>query len=184
MNKLIKISKKGKAQQEMVGFVIIILLVVVAGVIFLGIWLRGDSNNKNLKESAEMSYFLSSSLRFTTECYRAQESGFRNLEDLLGDCYNGRQCDNALNACEIANKTFFELLGAAKDSNSFQAENLKLEFFYTQNLSDLSSRIPINGLSTLEIGNKTGCNSWKASQNSISLSGGVMVVAFELCKKS
>ena len=62
-----KIDNK-KGQQEMVGFIVIVLIIVIAGVIFLGIYLRGDKKINTL--DAEISNFLIASSRYTSDCYK------------------------------------------------------------------------------------------------------------------
>ena len=127
--------RKNKGQQEIVGFMIIVVLVIIVGVVFLGVFLRQD--NKVVTDDAEMENFLVSSLRYTSDCYRNEETKFKTLGELMSDCYKSRTCSNGKNACEVLNKNYADVLKIVKESNSFGGvESLKLRFYSTLNASD------------------------------------------------
>jgi len=100
-----------KAQNEIVGFVLIVVLVVVIGVIFLGISLR-KAHPVSVKD-AELSSFLESGMRYTSECAVSYEPDYDNMQDLIKSCYNNRNCRNNLSACDVLNLTYTEMLKAS-----------------------------------------------------------------------
>jgi len=87
-----------RAQEEMVGFVLIVVIVVIIAVIFLGISLRKPGTTASQK-SEEVNSFLSSISYYTTDC-EIDVSYPRTIGDLVRDCKDNKQCvDNRL-ACE------------------------------------------------------------------------------------
>ena len=109
--------KRKKAQEEMIGFAIIIVLVSVILLAFLGFSLSHSSSEK--VQSYEVEGFLYSSLQFTTSCdgYNSNLS----LQKLIFQCYSKRDCLSGGNPCEILNETLKGILNASwpiYDNNS------------------------------------------------------------------
>lgn len=101
--------KNKQGQEEMVGFVLIIVLVAVIALVFLAITLRKPAVTS---KSGEIAAFLESSLSYTTTCQPSPEQTY-NLQELTGACYNGETClDNTL-ACDILNETAVKLVEIA-----------------------------------------------------------------------
>ena len=94
-----------KAQEEIVGFVIVVVIVAVVFLILLGIFLRSDINES--VESREVYQFLESLMEYTTEC----EIGENNIdiEDLIQECYEGESC-NGKDSCEVLNSSLISIL--------------------------------------------------------------------------
>lgn len=84
------ISKPSRSQEEMVGFVLIILLVVVVGLVFLGYSLRHKMPST---ENVEVRSMIDSILEYTTNCtpYGVVPDTVR---DLIKACYVKEQCPN------------------------------------------------------------------------------------------
>jgi hypothetical protein len=98
-----------KAQQEMVGFVLIVVLVVVGLMVFLVISLRSSPETQDSLEVANM---LDALMKHTTRCAAVFEPQFDRLEDLFKRCYNGGRCGNLDRlACDVLNET---LVGAVQ----------------------------------------------------------------------
>ncbi|MBU0466485.1 MAG: hypothetical protein KJ718_04020 [Nanoarchaeota archaeon] len=76
---------KKKAQEEMVGFVLIMLVVAVVFLVFLGIYLR-QATNAEPTSSAEISQFLEAAFEITTECGTPFP---RKLRDVILMCDTG-----------------------------------------------------------------------------------------------
>lgn len=96
-------NKKIKAQQEMVGFVLIVVLVVVVLMVFLVISLRQD---KEPIDSLEVSNILNSLMKYTTSCAIVFEPQYDNVEMLFKSCYENDQCSNLnKNSCDYLNET-------------------------------------------------------------------------------
>ena len=107
--------KNKRAQEEMVGFVLIMIIVAVIFLVFLGIFLsQRDSETKI--ESADVSQFLDAALEYTTTC--SQNSGYTylSLEDAIISCYKGEICEKdgvSASTCEIAELVFKDLIESA-----------------------------------------------------------------------
>lgn len=101
--------KMKKAQEEMVGFVVIIVLVTVIALVFLSFSIRKTSE---VVDSKEVESFLHSSLLYTSDC----EVSSRNYDfrDLIKGCYSKEKCDSEEDICEILKQTADNLI-----SNSF-----------------------------------------------------------------
>lgn len=82
-----------KAQEEMVGFVLIVVLVAVIFLIFMGIAFRQAVNTPE-KQSKDVSEFLDSVMQYTTECslnYAPSDIGdlmIKYAEDNTTKCVN------------------------------------------------------------------------------------------------
>lgn len=102
------IRKKG--QEEIVGFVLIIVIVTVVFLVFLGISLRKGGETSGVKsESTEVYQFLESSMEFTTECAVRFENDVSILGELFEECYSGTKCLNEEMACDVLNKSLNEI---------------------------------------------------------------------------
>ena len=89
---------KNKAQQEMVGFVLIVALVMVSLMVFLIISLRQSPTESS---SVEAGNLLNALMKQTTTCAIVFVPQYDSFEDLFKSCYNEDTCEN-LNkeACE------------------------------------------------------------------------------------
>ena len=97
-----------KAQEEIVGFVLIVLLVSVIAVVFLAINVRKPSEKL---PSAEIESFLQSSMKYSSECLITAERRY-TFKDLIVSCAeNNEKCMNGKSACETMNYTANNLLG-------------------------------------------------------------------------
>ena len=103
-----------KAQEEIVGFVLIVILVAVIAVIFLGISLRNPSSTSI--ESQQIASFLSSASQVTTEC-EIPLTVKNNIGQLIVKCFEGDICadeeSNRVSACETLENTLKEIMQAS-----------------------------------------------------------------------
>jgi len=172
-----------RSQQEIVGFALIIIIVVIVGVIFLGIYLRKDK--PIVTDDAEINNFIMSSLRYTTDCYKDYDTDFKSLGDLVKYCYDGTKvtCMNSQTGCQAVNSTYSWMLKklwpTGKDRPIRYA---KVAFYYQQNLSDENSRTPFG--EKLIIGNLTSCGTIKSGHDTININSGDLVVELEICRTS
>lgn len=84
--------KHKKAQQEMIGFILIVVLVVVGMMIFLVISLKNQGGEDS--GSLEASNLLDALLRYTTDCAIVFEPQYDTFEDLFKSAYHGDTCSN------------------------------------------------------------------------------------------
>jgi len=97
-----------KAQEEIVGFALIIILVVIILLVFLSISLK-NPKQENVQDY-EVENFLQSILQYTTDCQGYRED-FRNIEDLIFDCKNGEHClVDGRKACDVLGNTSKEII--------------------------------------------------------------------------
>lgn len=110
-----KMKRNKKAQEEMVGFVLIMVVVAVIFLVFLGIFVS-QRNSETKIESADVSQFLDAALEYTTTC--SQNSGYTylSLEDAIISCYKGEICEKegvSTSACEVVESVFKDLIESA-----------------------------------------------------------------------
>ncbi len=110
-------------QQEMVGFVLIVVIVVIALMIFLVISLRKPAQSY---ESSELENMLSSVMRYTTDC--TIDGNPKNVEGLVKSCYKNQKCEEPdIMACEYLNQSLNEILEDLFESESkYQGYEFKI----------------------------------------------------------
>jgi len=111
-----KIKHRGKlAQHEMVGFVLIVLIVTVIGIVFLSI-MFGQNDAKKIS-SAEVSNLLSAAMYFTTDCSISYSPEYENIRDLISECYEDPQedCQDGRKVCDILEPILEDLIDTSLD---------------------------------------------------------------------
>ena len=99
-------KRNSRAQEEIVGFALIIIIVAVILLVFLGFYLR--SSGKETIESYEAESFIASSLQYTTEC--RDNFGYLSVQDLIFDCYENEKCLDDTDTCEVLNSSLKGIL--------------------------------------------------------------------------
>ncbi len=104
-----KIRKTKKAQHETAGFVLIVVIVMVAGLVFLGLMIgRGEPS---IASSKKISDLLTASMYHTTDCEDANSFiSYKNGQELIKSCYKGQNCKDGRTACEVLNSSFKQLI--------------------------------------------------------------------------
>jgi hypothetical protein len=105
-----KMKKRG--QEEMVGFVLIIVLVAVVFLVFMGIFLRRGVGGED-NESQEVYQFLDSMMEYTTGCAVSFEPAYLDFGELIRECGKGSLCLNGDTACEVLEEDGVNLLESA-----------------------------------------------------------------------
>ena len=119
LNQSVKMNKK--AQEEMVGFVLIMLVVAVILLVFLGIYLSG--NKQESTESAEIAQFLGAAFEYTTDCNRDAGYNPYRINDLIKECGSneGKLCQgSSRNVCQALGDNLKNLI---ESSWNFQANS-------------------------------------------------------------
>ncbi|MBU2496634.1 MAG: hypothetical protein KJ767_01065 [Nanoarchaeota archaeon] len=113
---------KKRAQEEILGFVFVILILVIIGIFFLMITLRQPAQTIE-KENYRINNLLSSMFYLTTSCEN------KNIQELILDCDNGKtnlepaECKED-KPCTYVNKTISNILDKAlKGGYSFEAKS-------------------------------------------------------------
>lgn len=169
------------AQSEAVGFVIIILIVIVIGVVFFGIFLR--QNKGTVAEDTRIPYFLTASFNYKTSesCYKDSEPFYRSLGELAEDCYNqkggamtGVTCSQGKQPCDVLNETYSKML--LRFAPAGVVSYYKMSFTY--NSSALQTKF-------LEItwGDAKGCADMRAGRKENNIGAGENIIAeLEICE--
>ena len=99
-----------KAQHEMIGFIAIVVLVAVIGLIFLAISINRPQQIE--VESREIQNFLQASSYHTSSCLR--DGRYYDFQDLISECYENenKKCggEDERNVCEAMEQTAVYLL--------------------------------------------------------------------------
>ncbi|MGB9708036.1 MAG: hypothetical protein ACPLXC_01780 [Candidatus Pacearchaeota archaeon] len=111
-----------KAQEEVMGFVIIILLVIIIGLVFFAFSLRQGTVVE--PEKAELDDFINSMLVYTSNCEISAKN--QTIRELARQCNNNpnKKCGNNQEVCDLLNNTlkdmFEKLQGAGTQiANSY-----------------------------------------------------------------
>lgn len=168
-----------KGQEEIVGFVVIVVLVAIIAVIFLGFSLRSEPSTR---ESVTYTQFLSSAFEYTTDC-AVQPSERARVKELIGECYRGNSCLSGELSCSALNRTLREAiprgLGIGED------RPLKGFTFRARHKATPSStsgeNTQENAFITLTLGNCSGSTVQRGTSELQPSEGGVIVSTLEVC---
>lgn len=94
-----------RAQEEMVGFALIIVLVSVILLAFLFFSL---SKAPEPSPSYEVDNFIQAFLQHTTNCGDSRE--FFTIQDLIFECEVSNECLDGRNSCDVLNESLNEIL--------------------------------------------------------------------------
>ncbi len=164
-------SKKG--QEEVVGFVVIVVLVAVVFVILLGF-----SSHKPIiqeKTSKDLRNYLESVRVVTTDCKLTQDQS-EEFKSLISSCYQGQTCTSGKKACEVLNLTALNLLNSAFPVGiDYQAKGTKFNIVYSQ--AEEKQEQEIISLS------KGNCSSlsYRSADDFFPLGTGQITVKIKLC---
>jgi hypothetical protein len=147
-------NKNKKAQEEMVGFALIIIIVAVILLVFVGFSLRGSV--KDTVESYEVESFIQVFLQYSTDC-RDRTNDFLTIRELILECNNLAKCSDERDTCEVLNSTMTEII-----SESWPVGENRPVKGYSLNISSESRNILV-----LEGGNTLTANSKGAPQDFI-----------------
>lgn len=107
-----ELCMNNKGQEEITGFVLVIIVVSVVGMLLLTLTLRNDDNTVQL-DSFTVRQFLDSSMKVTSDCSIRSNVDYASLDDLIRTCYSnpGNVCYNSgKQVCEIMNDTLNDVL--------------------------------------------------------------------------
>ena len=106
--------KSKKAQHEMMGFALIIIMVAIIGLVFFSLT-KPDKENNQPSPLAEN--FLESVLHHTTNCSKYSSGPpYLQIKDLSKICAQEGFCNSPVTACESLNHILDDIL-----NNSFKA---------------------------------------------------------------
>jgi signal transduction histidine kinase len=97
---------KKKGQEEMIGFILIIILVAIMALVFLTLSIKKPTKELT---SREIENFLHSSLMYTSSCKQSSEIMY-DFKDLVVACYNDEVCFDGRDSCAVLNETAHGLI--------------------------------------------------------------------------
>jgi len=103
--------KNKKAQQEMLGFALIIIIVSVLLIIFIGF--SYNKSQDSAQESYEVELFLQSVIEFTTNCSQYSEYDYLPIRRVLFKCINNEECFDGSSSCQVLNSTLKSIFDSA-----------------------------------------------------------------------
>ena len=108
MKHLIKMKNK-KAQEEMIGFGVIIALV---SIVLLVLLFFSVNSGEDSYDSEKVNSFVQSILSYTTDCQKYQGT-YLDIEGLIYSCANNETCvNNGNNSCETLNSNLDNIVNS------------------------------------------------------------------------
>lgn len=100
--------RKRKGQEEIVGFVAVVVLVSVVALIFITLSLRGGGdvvvNDESVREALE------GALHYTSDCSLVGVQGYPSVGDLFQPCMEHSVCEDGRASCDVLNSTLDDVL--------------------------------------------------------------------------
>jgi len=181
-------KREKRAQEEIVGFILIIVIVAVIGLVFLGISLRKPTNFYR-KSPAEIPNFLQSLKQYTTEC-KIEKTEYGSIEDLIKECYinaNKKCLDDDRFVCDVLETDLTNILKYSfpvSEQSARKAYELSVYF-------ERSGGGKIQNIINIQEGNCTGVRkkdnkiTWYFDPGTgIGDNAGEIVMRFEICYSS
>ncbi len=165
-----------KAQHEMIGFVLIIIIVVVIGLVFLMFSIKKPTTN--VQTSAELSSLLEASMLYTTECSTTFIPEYYNINELIGQCYKFRdkKCLNNDSVCNALSASLNKAI-----TQSLDVDENKPNKAFKFNIKDWQNQ----SLLSIEQGVFDNCDSViGASYSKYIINAGNIDIYLELCKQA
>lgn len=162
-----KLPKSKRSQEEMVGFVLIIVLVTIIVMVFIGMSIKKAPNEM---ASQEVSSFLQASSRYSTDCYLSQDLRL-DIKGLVIACFEKKQCLDENPSCTVLENVYKGMIERAwkpgKD-NPVKAYSFRV---FNKNLNQT--------ILSLKNGNCTGTKT--GSYLDIPKSGQILKVELSIC---
>ena len=170
-----KIKRTIKAQHEIAGFALIIVIVSIIGLIFLGLTIN---TNPQSRTSVEVSDFIQSSMYYTTDCAIGYVPNYLELKDLIKSCYRNQKCLNQKMSCDVLNETMKKIVSQSFNVNEDgKYKAYKLDIYYQDSLKES----PKENLISFEQGLFKNCSSETGARQPIFMDSGNINVALEFC---
>jgi len=153
-------------QQEIAGFVLIVVLVMVGLMVFLIISVRDGPEEES---GVVVENMLDVVFRTTTDCAIVSEPDYEDYEDLFKNCFRGKQCSNkGVAACDYLNDSLEDLMVGLISSDS-SVEGWSVSFFEKEG----------GGILKWEGGNCSGV--YSSAKGSIVADSTSLVVSMQIC---
>ena len=172
--------KNNHAQNEIVGFVLIIIIVSVIGMVFLSFMIgRGEPITQG---SVQISNLLASSVYYTSDCAVNYVPNYKDGQDLIKSCWNNEICLDDRMACEALNSTMKKIIGDSLDvSSDISNKAYELIIYY----KDLGGELPPEIILESNGGKYENCSSEIGGSHSIAIGGispGLINIDLSVCR--
>ena len=131
-----------RAQEEMVGFVMIVVIVAIVFLIFLGIFIRNRAPSTN-NNAQDLSQFLDSVMEYTSDCV-VNEPSYARVGELVSYCNSKDLCGNGNSSCNVLNETLGNIFNASLEMLNIGQDRpysgYVLNMTYNENVSSWVSR--------------------------------------------
>ena len=155
-------NKSKVGQEEMVGFMLIIIIVAVIMLVFLSFYLRDSP--KEIVESYEVESFIQAFLQHTTDCRDNLE--YLSIRKLIFDCDDGGICLDGRDICEVLDSTLTNLV-----EESWKVDSDTPIKGYELNITSNKEEMLL-----IKKGNKT--NNYRGAMQDFSRSGNLFEILF------
>lgn len=159
--------KSKHSQEEMVGFVLIIILVAIIALVFLAINLR---KAPQIQDSKEVNSLIQSILKYSTDCYSSSEIR-SSIRELVTSCANNENCVDEKPACDVLNSTLWNIL-----TSSLTPGPEKLNKAYILKVFDETNHTILSLKEGICTGSKVG------SYELVSSTSGVIEINLDICR--
>jgi len=173
-----------KSQQEIVGFVIIVVIIVIVGVVFLGMFLK--SGGGVAREDAELSNFLVSSAKLTTDCVKGNEPNYMTLGELAEDCFLKKKCLDGRSSCDVLKDSYGRLLEKEWAVGTRGLKGYEMIFYYQEFLETEEGEEeygPRQEFMDISAGNSSVCDVKRAGSYAVNIGNGDIVTELETCRE-
>lgn len=183
--KFLRFPESKRSQHEIVGFVLIVLIVSIIGVIFLSITLGNPEPEK--QNSVEVSNLLEASMYKTTNCAINYIPQYRNIQDLVKECYKEKSGDSkeCLDGKEICKQLEIELKEALSKSLKVGEDGINKGYNIDIYFNSDDEKNPNNLILSFYEGSFSNCSSIVGGEHPIPVSSfgfGLIETELKVCK--
>ncbi len=115
-----------KSQHEIAGFVMIVVVVAVIGLVMLSLMIGGGDTGKTT--SVEVENLLSAVMQKTSQC--SGNIGYYNTEELIISCYDNGICLDGRKSCEVLSSELGDVVGKSLKIGSGINKGYKIKIEY------------------------------------------------------
>lgn len=167
-----------RAQHEIVGFILIVVIVVVIGLFLLVFYLRQEPVEQ---KSLDIQNFLQASMDYTTDCAISFEPQYETLQDLIKSSYRNQKCLNDKMAIDVLNETLTQILEQSWQASPERPVNsYSLIIYYDEPSESESAGEGLKDeILSIQKGNCTGAKT--GAQEFVSYPPGNIITDMEIC---
>ncbi len=98
-----------RAQEEMVGFVLIFIIISIVALFAIGFLINKGSGEKEDKDYSTMS-LLNAILQYSTDCANLYEPNYYSVRGLISACEEEKKCLDGRKSCEVLKNVISDIL--------------------------------------------------------------------------